>query len=141
MKIYIASPMSLDKREKTEKAVAMLRKRGFSVYSPVEHKIPNDWDYPNTEWGLMVFQSDIDAIQNADIVVVLSYGRMSTAGANWEAGFSFGIGKRVIVVEMTDEVMSLMVANGRYATVRGLEGLENYDWETMPKSRTNTEQK
>ncbi len=89
----------------------------------------------------MVFQSDIDAINSADLVVMLSYGRMSTAGANWEAGYAFGIGKQVIIVEMTDEVMSLMVANGRYATLKGLEGLKNYDWKTMPKLRTNTEQK
>ena len=37
--------------------------------------------------------------------------------------------------------MSLMVANGRYATVKGLDGLLQYDWKTMPKSRTKTEQK
>lgn len=141
MKIYLATPLSNDKRNDMYKALRILRDKGFDVYAPVEHKIPNAWDYPNTEWGLMVFQSDIDAIINSDIVVMLSYGRMSTAGANWEAGYSFGIGKTIIVVEMTNEVMSLMVANGRYATVKGLDGLENYNFKTMPASRTNTEQK
>lgn len=141
MKIYLATPLSGDKREDMSKAAVILRDAGFDVYCPVEHKIPNAWDYPNNEWGLMVFQSDIDAINSADIVVMLSYGRMSTAGANWEAGYSFGIGKTVIVVEMTDQIMSLMVANGRYATLKGLDGLRNYDWEAMPKLRTNTEQK
>lgn len=140
-KIYLATPLSGDKRVDMSKAAVILRDAGFEVYCPVEHKIPNAWDYPNTEWGLMVFQSDIDAINSADLVVMLSYGRMSTAGANWEAGYSFGIGKQVIIVEMTNEVMSLMVANGRYATIKGLEGLKNYDWKTMPKLRTNTEQK
>lgn len=140
-KIYLATPLSGDKRADMSKAAVILRDAGFEVYCPVEHKIPNAWDYPNNEWGLMVFQSDIDAINSADLVVMLSYGRMSTAGANWEAGYSFGIGKQVIVVEMTDEIMSLMVANGRYATLKGLEGLKNYDWKTMPKLRTNTEQK
>ena len=72
---------------------------------------------------------------------MLSHGRYSTAGANWEAGYAFGIGKKVIVVEMTSEPMSLMVANGRYATVKGLSGLLKYDWSEMPKTRTNTEQK
>ena len=42
---------------------------------------------------------------------------------------------------MTSEPMSLMVANGRYATVQGLSGLLKYDWTTMPKTRTDTEQK
>ena len=142
MKIYLATPLSQDKREDMTKAIDILRYGDrHDVYAPVEHKIDNAWDYPNNEWGLMVFQSDIDAIKNADVVVMLSYGRMSTAGANWEAGYAFGIGKTVIIVEMTTNVMSLMVANGRYATVEGLEGLANYDWELMPKSRTNTEQK
>ena len=141
MRIYLATTLALDKREDMYSALELLRKKGLSVYAPVEHIIPNAWDYPNNEWGLMVFESDVNAINSADIVVMLSYGRLSTAGANWEAGYAFGIGKRVIIVEMTDEIMSLMVANGRYATVKGLEGLDNYDFETMPKTRTNTEQK
>lgn len=89
----------------------------------------------------MVFANDVTAIQAADIVVVLSYGRESTAGTNWEAGYAFGIYKTIILVEMTDEIMSLMVANGRYATVKGLEGLSNYDWADFPTTRTDTEQK
>lgn len=141
MKIYLATPLSLDKREDMERAARILYTSGHDVYCPADLKIPNAWDYPNNEWGLMVFQSDINAINSADIVVMLSYGRMSTAGANWEAGYAFGIGKKVIIVEMTDEIMSLMVANGRYATVKGLEELRNYDWNKMPKTRTDTEQK
>ena len=42
---------------------------------------------------------------------------------------------------MTDNVQSLMVANARYATVKGLEGLESYDFEKLPKLRTDTEVK
>ena len=89
----------------------------------------------------MVFTSDINAIDWCDALVLISYGRMGTAGSNWEAGYAFAKEKKVIVVEMTDETMSVMVANGRYATVKGLEGLAEYDWTTMPKTRTNTEQK
>ena len=141
MKIYLASSLNADCRADMYKAVDMLRDKGFDVYSPIEHKIPNDWDYPNTEWGLMVFTADIMAIDACDTLVILSCGRNSTAGANWEAGYAYAKGKKVIVVEMTDDVMSLMVANGRYATVKGLDGLASYDWDTMPKSRTETEQK
>ena len=141
-KVYLASTFNLDKRDNMQKALNLLRSKGLEVYAPVEHKILNDWDYPNTEWGLMVFQNDVAAIQWSDIVVVLSYGRIDeTSGVAWEAGFAFGLGKKVIVVEMTDNIMSLMVANGRYATVRGLDGLAKYDWDTMPKTRSQTEQK
>lgn len=141
MKIYLATPLSKECRPDMEKAKEILRGEGHEVYAPVEHFIPNAWDYPNDEWALMVFTSDINAIEWADVLVILSYGRMGTAGCNWEAGYAYAKGKKVIVVEMTDEIMSLMVANGRYATVKGLKGLSEYDWETMPKTRTNTEQK
>ena len=40
--------------------------------------------------------------------------------------------------DMNDEIASLMVSNGRYATVKGLKGLEDYDWSEIPKTRTNT---
>lgn len=141
MRIYLATPFLQEHRAAMHEAKSILRNAGHEVYVPVENFIPNAWDYPNTEWGLMVFNSDVQAINKCDVLVLLSYGRMGTAGCNWEAGYAFGIGKKIIVVEMTDEVMSLMVANGRYATVKGLEGLTGYDWETMPKSRTDTEQK
>lgn len=124
-----------------DKAKTILRSCGHDVYVPVENFIPNAWDYPNDEWGLMVFTSDVKAIDNSDVLVLLSYGRMGTAGCNWEAGYAYAKGKKVIVVEMTDEPMSLMVANGRYATVKGLDKLSSYDWKTMPRTRTTTEQK
>lgn len=141
MKIYLATSFLAEYRPDIEKAKLILKKQGHEVYNPVENFIPNAWDYPNDEWGLMVFTSDVKAIDRSDAVVMLSYGRMGTAGSNWEAGYAYGQGKKVIVVEMTDEIMSVMVANGRYATVKGLDGLSAYDWETMPKSRTKTEQK
>lgn len=140
-KIYLSCSLSPDKRGNMKSAVEILRTAGFEVYDPSEHQIAHAWEYPNREWGLMVFQADIQAIQESDYVVVLSYGRESTAGTNWEAGYAFGLGKKIILVEMTDNVMSLLVANGRYATVKGFDGLKDYDWDNMPKLRTKTEQK
>ena len=135
-KIYLAGPT--EESEDLDLAKFLLMGKGFEVYCPFDHHIEHAWDYPNTEWGLMVFQDDVHAIKDSDYVVILSYGRNSPAGSNWEAGFAYGIGKRVIVVEMTNEPMSLMVANGRYATVVGFAGLSQYDWNEMPKMRTET---
>lgn len=144
MKVYLAASFGAvgsDKRNNVELAAEILKVKGLDVYCPWKHVIPNAWDYSNAEWGLMVFNLDVAAIDAADIVVMLSYGRESTAGTNWEAGYAFAKGKKVIIVEMTDTVMSLMVANGRYATVQGLCGLDAYDFAAMPKLRTDTEQK
>ena len=145
MKVYLAAPFGgiedPVKRNNAEKAEYSLKSHGFEVYAPWKMTIPHAWDYPNNEWGALVFANDIHALDEADLVVMLSYGRQSTAGTNWEAGYAFAKGKKIIVVEMTDEIMSLIVANGRYATVKGISGLDHYDWDTMPKCRTDTEQK
>ena len=133
-RIYIASPFfKLENRENAIKVAEILRKKGHEIYLPLEHKIENAWSYPNYEWGRLVFENDIDAIDNSDCVVVLSYGRESTAGTNWEAGYAWGTYKPVIVVEMPGvKLMSLMLANGRTATLKGIEELEHYDFNTMP---------
>jgi nucleoside 2-deoxyribosyltransferase len=144
MRAYIAAPFgeqNSDKRMNAWVASEIMVNKGYEVFMPWAYQIPHAWDYPNAEWGQMVFMNDLKAIDGADIVVVLSYGRESTAGTNWEAGYAFGTGKTVIVVEMTDEVMSLMVSNGMYARIKGLDGLRDYDFDKMPKSRTDTEQK
>ena len=144
MRAYIAAPFgdpTSDKRMNAWVASEIMAKKGYELFQPWAYQIPHAWDYPNTEWGQMVFMNDLKAIDGADIVIVLSYGRESTAGTNWEAGYAFGTGKTVIVVEMTDEVMSLMVSNGMYARVKGLDGLRDYDFDKMPKSRTDTDQK
>lgn len=132
--IYIASPFFKEEnRENAIKVAEILRKKGHTVYLPLEHKVLNAWDYPNYKWGEIVFNNDIDAINSSDCVVVLSYGRESTAGTNWEAGYAWGIGLPVIVVEMPGvKLMSLMLANGRTATLKGIEELEHYDFNTMP---------
>lgn len=145
MKIYLAASLSEEHRADMFEALRILREEhGLEVYAPVEHKIPQDWDYPNSEWGLMVFSQDLMAIQQADIIVALSYGRLNSAGISWEAGYAYGLGKKIILVEMLDhkkDTQSLMVANGRYASVSGLKGLFGYDFKELPKTRTWTEQK
>ena len=136
---YIASPFFEDAhRAAAVKAAEILRSRGIDTYLPLEHKVPNAWDLPNHEWGAAVYRADVKAIRNSDTVVVLSYGRLGSAGTAWEAGYAFGIGKRVIVVEMPGTtLMSLMVANGRTATLKGLDALRDYDFVHFPKTRDN----
>lgn len=133
-RIYIAAPFHQEHhRANAIKVAEILRKRGHCVYLPLEHKIQDAWTYPNYIWGKMVFNNDIDAIDESDCVIVLSYGRESTAGTNWEAGYAYGKRKHVVVIEMPEvKLMSLMVANGRTATLKSIEELKYYDFITMP---------
>ena len=145
LKAYLAAPFGTPgsiRRENAMRAKEALEKNGYDVCAPWEYKIPHDWDYPNHEWGLMVFTNDVYAIDHSDMVVVLSYGREdTTSGTNWEAGYAFGVGKKVIVVECGDSaVMSLMVSNGCYSRIASLDDFcQIIDFDI--KYRTYTEQK
>lgn len=155
-KVYLASSMSPRFRETIAAAAEILRGRFSDVYVPMEHFVKNAWDYPNNEWGLMVFQNDLNAIDSCEYVVLLNYGRANTtAGCAWEAGYAFASGKKVFVVDINeikgeeveegdidrDFVTSLMIENGRYATIEGLDGLARYNFYELPKTRTRFEQK
>lgn len=142
LRLYVAASLSDDKRQYMYEAVDKLRALGHNVYAPIEHVVENAWDWPNTEWGLQVFRNDVNAIKDSDFVIVLTWGRLDTSsGTTWEQGFAYGVGKKVILVEMDDSVQSLMVANGRFATVNGIDGLCGYDFNNPKPLRTETEQK
>lgn len=145
MKIYLATTLGKPGglyRRNAIKAKLILESLGHTVLAPWETKIPGAWDMSNIEWGRRVFIEDIKHIQEADALVVLSYGRKSTAGVNWECGYAFGLGKKTLVVEMLGlKIMSLMVSNGSWAVVNGLEEMRKYDFSTWPKIITQTEQK
>ena len=134
-RIYLASPFFGEKeRQNALKVSEILRLDGHEVYVPLEHKIVNAWDLPNYEWGKKVFETDLEALENCNIVVCLSYGRISSAGTNWEAGYAFGMDIPVIVVEMENvNLMSLMLMNGSHAVLKGIDSLAEYDFEEMPK--------
>lgn len=145
LKIYIAGSVAPEYRSAVNEMANRLREIGYDVYAPLEHSIENAWDWPNDEWGLQVFRMDVEAINASDIVVVLSWGRrMTTAGTSWEHGYAYGIGKKILLVEMNNEEQSLMCANGRYATVRGIDEAVMYPFHDMQTQasqfRTNTPQ-
>lgn len=145
LKIYIAGSVAPEFRMSVNELTNRLRENGYDVYAPLEHTVENAWDWPNDEWGLQIFRMDVEAINQCDIMVVLSWGRrMTTAGTSWEQGYAYGIGKKILFVEMNNEEQSLMCANGRYATVKGIDNAVSYpfyDMQTQTSQfRTNTPQ-
>ena len=145
MIIYLATTLGKPRglyRRNAEKAKTILENLNHIVIAPWETKIPGAWEMSNQEWGKRVFLEDIKHINQADAIVVLSYGRKSTAGVNWECGYAYGLGKKVLVVEMLGlKIMSLMVSNGSTAVINGLSELKKYDFENWPETMTQTEQK
>ena len=75
MKIYLATPVGdptdIGIRTNAKRAYEILTKKGYDVYAPWMMKIPHAWDYPNKDWGLMVFTVDLQHLEECDIVVVI----------------------------------------------------------------------
>lgn len=144
LSFYIASPFFEDiHRQRVYEVAEHFRNLGHRVFVPCEHKIDNAWDLPNYEWGKAVFNNDIEAINDCDYVICLNYGRISSAGTAWEVGYSYGIGKPVITVEMPGvNLMSIMISNGSFAVLKNLETLYNYDfYHPFPEKDYEMEQK
>lgn len=112
MRIYLAGPCSRTHRATMEEAAKILRGRGFDVFCPWEMKVPHAWQMPQEDWANRVFGVDVHMIDIADYVVVISTGRRSSAGTNWEQGYAYGIGKPTVVFQVNDQETSLMTYCG-----------------------------
>lgn len=109
MKIYLAGPCDTENRTIMVTIARILREYGkFEVYCPWELKIENAWDISQEKWAEQVFEADIAAIQNCDVFLMISLGRHSTAGTNWENGYAYALNKQIIIVQITEEPTSLM---------------------------------
>lgn len=136
MNIYIAAPVvgvETDLRRQINR-VYYYADRKFapvdSVYLPWQLQIPNAWNMPQSEWARCVFTADVMALDKSDVVVVCDFGRHSSCGTAWEAGYAFAKGKKVVVVQMPGVAeVSLMVHNGCTCVVSFDDFVnENWDW-------------
>lgn len=141
MKIYLASSFAYENKEKTTerkntmiKFSEFLKSKGFLVYNPCELKIENAWDYSMYDWGEKVFEADKKEIDSSDCIVFISYGKENNAGSVWEVGYGYAKNIPIILVSMIpDTPESLMCIHSAHACVKGLEGLQKYDFEKFEK--------
>lgn len=115
MKVYLAAPFFNENELGHYKlAIHSLRAAGHKVYAPQEHEIENAWELPNHKWAFEVYQVDIEAIDNCDVVLILNFGMYSDSGTAWEAGYAHASGKFTVQVLCGDEntAYSLMMMNG-----------------------------
>lgn len=110
--IYLAGSCASEQRTLMTKIAKTLRDNDYDVYCPFELKIPNAWDISQEEWGQKVFESDIAALDKADIFLMITPGRIGSAGTNWEQGYAYAKGKKVIVFQVTEAHTSLMTYAG-----------------------------
>ena len=139
MKIYLACSFAYKDRQKTEerKQVMLIVKyylmsKGFDVYNPSELTIENAWDYTMHEWGKLVFEADRKELNSCDAVVFLSFGKENSSGAVWEIGYVYGKNIPVVMVSLAmGDAESLMCIHAARAVLKGLNGLYNYDLESL----------
>ena len=116
MHIYLAGPCDSDHRSlmvHVKKTVEQLiNKETDTIYCPFELKIENAWDLTQEAWSCEVFTHDCKAMEDCDFAILISYGRESSAGTNWEQGYLYAQGKKIFVLQVTDKPTSLMTYVG-----------------------------
>lgn len=114
MRIYLAGPCDSENRSMMVRIAKEIRNYNSNIqlYCPFELKIENAWDYSQEEWGKRVFDKDIAAINDCDAMIIISLGRISSAGTNFENGYAFALGKKIVVLQITESPTSLMTYCG-----------------------------
>ena len=118
-KIYLAGSCSIENRTMMVKIADLLRDFKYEVLAPFEYKVENEWKISQEEWAQEVFNHDCELIKQADIILIITPGRISSAGTNWEQGYAYGLGKRVYVAQIGREQTSIM-------TYCGCNGFKNF---------------
>ncbi len=132
MNIYLAGPFFNETEiRNVEYAERVLAARGLEVFSPMRHEERSE--EPGTPaWARKLFEMDRAAIDEADALVVLYYGNYSDTGTAWECGYAYAKGKPIVLVHADGDADSnLMMHCGCRTNIR-LDGLETFDFETMP---------
>ena len=113
MKIYLAGPCDSENRTTMMTIAERLRHEyQFEIYCPWELKIEDAWSISQENWSAEVFWKDVEAIDACDVFLMISMGRKSTAGTNWEQGYAFAKKKVIYVIQITDKPTSLMTFCG-----------------------------
>ena len=132
MRIYLASPFFNDKElDYYEKTLNILEKKNLTVYAPLKNEISRE-NKTKEQWAKQTFSKDVEEIKKADAVVMLFYGLYSDSGTSWECGYAFAMNKPVVVVHLHEGKSNCMINCGSYSNLKGLQELENYDFDKMP---------
>ena len=115
VKAYLAAPFfNKEELETYHKVIDYLRNyENYDLYVPMEHTIEGAWDMSNAEWARKVFEEDVHAIDEAEVVFVINHGMYSDSGTAWECGYAYAKNKKVfLIVPSMEEESSLMMVNG-----------------------------
>ena len=133
-KIYLASPFfNSEETNKLEIVKTILRDKGLDVFVPNEHQNPQ-LEFGSLEWRAATFKSDVDAIDNCDVMVAVNcQGNYDDAGTMWEIGYAFAKGIPVVVFNNTGKTINLMIADSLHSLLTSSDELQEYDVDKLEK--------
>lgn len=139
--VYVAASFAYEDREKTNKRKSEIEdvvskinlKTNF--YLPHQLKIENAWDISLEEWSRKVFEEDLKALNESDLVIFISYGKENNSGSVWEVGYAYRKQIPIVMIKMTDGAESLMLTNSVRAIIQR-EDISTYDFTTLPEYKT-----
>lgn len=133
-KIYLASPFfNSEETNKLEIVKTILRDKGLDVFVPNEHQNPQ-LEFGSLEWRAATFKSDVDAIDNCDVMVAINcQGNYDDAGTMWEIGYAFAKGIPVVVFNNTGKTINLMIADSLHSLLTSYDELQEYDFDKLDK--------
>lgn len=102
-KIYVAGPFfKPGERERLEQLRKLFKEDSFfteyELFFPMDHVIPNGEKMTNWEWGKAVFEMDLEALMDADIILAIYDKHYSDSGTAWEIGYAYGLGIPIILL-------------------------------------------
>jgi nucleoside 2-deoxyribosyltransferase len=96
-RVYLAAPLfSEAERRYNESIATLLKDYFFDVYLPQD--IGDDSAVRESREHRWIYEHNIQALQNADIIIAIIDGADADSGTAWEMGYATATGKPVIAI-------------------------------------------
>lgn len=143
-KVYVAGPFFRPgERERLEKLREFFKNdeffNNYQFFFPMDHKILDGENMSNGEWAWSVFDMDVLALADADLVIAVYDGHYSDTGTAWELGFAYANHIPVLLLctnlEADNSIMPMIAADKIYQFDKFVNGeyfdFEKFDIETL----------
>jgi nucleoside 2-deoxyribosyltransferase len=129
---YIAGPLFNEgERWFDEQIEVLVRQAGFTTFLP--HRDGKEAKtYTGAERITRIFQEDVVAIDQADIIVANLNGITTDDGTAWELGYAYAKGKHLVGIytdwrlQFEHQTVNLMIQCSLHQLVRSLDELQTY---------------
>lgn len=139
IRIYIAGPFfHPEERERIERIRHLFNTdsffSGYDLFFPMDHFIKDGDKMSNWDWGQAVFDMDIRALENSDIIVAVYDKHYSDSGTAWELGYAYAFGIPIILlctdIKADNSIMPICSATKIYDFEKFVEG-EYWDFDVI----------